>query len=180
MSKRDEIEAMIARVAIGDKNAFRQVYSDTSAKLFGIILRILDDRSEAEDVLQEVFVKVWHNAGKYQANGFSPMTWLIAIARNAAIDRKRRHGTKTAAAELDDSLPDAGPGPEEKAVQASERARLDACFEELEERRADAVRRAYLEGESYAELAAHFEVPLNTMKTWLRRCLLSLRECLTR
>lgn len=167
-------------MAMGERAAFRSVYSRTSAKLFGVILRVLGDRAEAEDVLQEVYVKVWNNAGRYRSNGFSPMTWLITIARNAAIDRKRKRRTANPGDALTDTLADPAPGPETQAMAASDRARLDSCFEELDARHAEAVRRAYLDGDSYAGLAAHFDVPLNTMRTWLRRSLLKLKECLSR
>ena len=110
------------------------------------------------------------------------MTWLITIARNAAIDRlrKRQSGDAQATAELTEILADPAPGPEALAVQASGREQLHSCLGELDDNRAQAVRRAYLEGETYADLAAHFDVPLNTMRTWLRRSLLALRECLSR
>lgn len=180
MSDADEIEALIARMAMGNRDAFRAIYSRTSAKLFGVVLRVSGDRAEAEDVLQEVYVKVWNNAGRYRANGLSPMTWLITIARNAAIDRKRRARAGGGGDMLTDALPDPAPGPERQAIATSDRQRLADCFDELDTRHATAVRRAYLDGDSYAELAAHFDVPLNTMRTWLRRSLLKLRECLSR
>ncbi|WP_297769858.1 sigma-70 family RNA polymerase sigma factor [uncultured Roseovarius sp.] len=180
MTTRDEIENLILRVAQGDRAAFSNLYSSTSAKLFGVVLRVLNDRAEAEEVLQEIFVKVWHNAGKYSVNGLSPMTWLITIARNAAIDRLRKARRAEKPAELEERIADPGAGPEEAAIAKSEQSRLTACFAELAARHAEAVRRAYLEGETYAELAARFDVPLNTMRTWLRRSLLSLRECLSR
>jgi RNA polymerase sigma-70 factor, ECF subfamily len=84
-----EIETLISRVALGDRNSFQQLYGATSAKLFGICLRVLKNAADAEDVLQEAYVKIWQNAGKYQVTGYSPMTWLITIARNQAIDRLR-------------------------------------------------------------------------------------------
>ncbi|MEQ9257749.1 MAG: sigma-70 family RNA polymerase sigma factor [Roseovarius sp.] len=180
MTELQEIENLIARVAMGDREAFRRIYSRTSAKLFGVVLRVLNDRAEAEDVLQDVYVKIWNNAGRYRANGLSPMTWLITIARNAAIDRKRRQRAATVGDVLTETLADPSPGPEGQAIAASDSARLEGCFGELDGAHAEAVRRAYLEGESYAELAAHFDVPLNTMRTWLRRSLLKLRECLSR
>ncbi|MGR3463298.1 sigma-70 family RNA polymerase sigma factor [Limimaricola sp.] len=184
MSRLTEIETMIGRVALGDRAAFGALYDATSAKLFGICLRVLDNRAEAEDALQEVFVKVWHNAGRYQVNGLSPMTWLITIARNHAIDRlrMRRKSERRAGGDLDavTELADAAPGPEARAVAASENARIGHCLTELEPDRAAAVRGAYLAGESYADLAARFDVPLNTMRTWLRRSLMRLKECLTR
>jgi len=184
MSTREEIEALIARCALGDRAAFERLYALTSAKLFGICLRILPTRPEAEDAVQEVYVKVWKNAGRYRAGTYSPMTWLITIARNHAIDRLRARRAQAAGqgAGIDEAeaLPDAAPGPEALAVASSERARLVGCLDELPKDRADAVRLAYLHGETYADLAVRFDVPLNTMRTWLRRSLLKLRECLTR
>ena len=180
MEPKDEIEAQIARVATGDRDAFQRLYSSVSAKLFGVLLRVLNDRAEAEDALQNVFVKIWHKAGSYRANGLSPMTWLITIARNEAIDRLRRRRRQGEGMDEAALVADASPGPEETVMQKSDRSRLLACFEELEAARAEAVRRAYLQGETYAELAERFDVPLNTMRTWLRRSLLKLRECLSR
>ncbi len=180
MATRDDIEDWLARTAQGDRAAFRMLYRHTSAKLFGLSLRILNDRAEAEDALQEVFVKIWHGAGRYRANGLSPMTWLIAVARNHAIDRLRRR--QAAAGGLDEAaeIADSRPGPEAILLARAEAGRVEGCFDELEANRAEAVRRAYLDGETYAELAQRFAVPLNTMRTWLRRSLLHLRECLER
>lgn len=180
MATRDDLEHWLARTAQGDRAAFQALYQHTSAKLFGLHLRILKDRAEAEDALQEVFVKIWHGAGRYRANGYSPMTWLITIARNHAIDRLRRREAGHDGIESAAELSDARPGPEAQAVARGERARLEGCFDELEGDRAEAVRRAYLDGETYAALAERFSVPLNTMRTWLRRSLLKLRECLER
>ena len=182
MATRDDIETWLAKCALGDRAAFAQLYSATSSKLFGICLRVLIDRAEAEDVLQDIYVKIWRNAGRYNANGLSPMTWLITIARNAAIDRLRRRRAAEAAG-ADDTVelqPDPARGPEAQVIEASDRARLAACFEELDTGHAAAVQGAYLDGETYADLAARFDVPLNTMRTWLRRSLLKLRECLSR
>lgn len=178
MSELDAIEKMIARAALRDRAAFSTLYARTSAKLFGVILRVLNDRAMAEDVLQDAYVKIWRNAGKYRANGLSPMTWLITIARNTAIDRKRRERGVQPTVDLSEVLPDSAPGPEQQAIRASDTARLEACLDELQAGHAGAVRGAYLDGESYADLAARYDVPLNTMRTWLRRSLLKLRECL--
>ena len=175
-----DIENAIMRVSLGDRAAFSSLYDATSAKLFGVCLRVLGDRAEAEDTLQDVFVKVWHKADRYKANGYSPMTWLITLARNTAIDRLRAR--KTGDVDIDDvhDLSDGSPTPEAKAIASSERQRLNDCFEELEADRSEAVRRAYLDGDSYKDLAARYDVPLNTMRTWLRRSLLTLKDCLSR
>lgn len=179
MTGRDDIERLIARVALGDRAAFDALYQATSAKLFGVCLRVLGERAEAEEALQDVYLRIWQNAGRYKVNGLSPMTWLITVARNLAIDRLRARrsgqGEPLAAA---DAVPDPGPTAETAAVEAAEGRRLVSCLKALDPPRGDAVRGAYLEGASYEELAARFDVPLNTMRTWLRRSLLKLRECL--
>ncbi len=181
-SDRQNIEDLIGRVALKDRRAFAELYSATSAKLHGVALRVLNEQAEAEDCTQEVFVRIWHAAGRYQANGLSPMTWLITIARNRAIDRlrARKAGTGTAGIEEAAEIPAAGPGPEALAIASGERERIVTCMGELPPDRAEAIRRVYLEGETYKELASRFEVPLNTIRTWLRRSLQRLRECLLR
>jgi RNA polymerase sigma-70 factor, ECF subfamily len=178
MTSSEEIESLIARVALSDRKAFAALYDRTAAKLLGVALRVLGDRPGAEDALQETFVKIWRNADRYASNGLSPMTWLITIARNTTIDRRRRRGNPTTGLQAAADLPAPGPSPEASAIAASEARRLGACLDALPEDRRVAVRGAYLEGRTYAELAERSGVPLNTMRTWLRRSLLSLRECL--
>jgi len=180
MTTTADIEKLISRVALGDRAAFSSLYDATSAKLFGVCLRVLNNRAEAEDALQDVFVRIWQKADTYAANGYSPMTWLITLARNRSIDKLRARKAPTE--DMDDvpGLRDDGPTPEAAAIAASERARLEVCMEELEDNRALAVRGAYLEGASYKDLAERHGVPLNTMRTWLRRSLLKLKDCLGR
>lgn len=175
-----DIAELIARCALRDRAAFRTLYERTSAKLFGVVLRILKDRAEAEEAIQEIYVKIWQRADRYVAGSTSPISWLVAVARNHALDilRARRPAAEDIDAALD--IADLGPTPEAATVDSQERGRIEACLERLETDRADAVRGAYLDGYSYEELASRFAVPLNTMRTWLRRSLIKLRECLTR
>lgn len=181
MTSRDDIEHLIARIALRDQSAFSALYDATSKKLFGICLHVLDHRGEAEEVLQEVYIRIWHKADSYAVTGHSPMTWLITIARNLAIDklRSRRAAMTTLDAEAV-TIADARPGPEASAISRSEHSAMSACLEELDTDRADAVRRAYLDGDTYKDLAHRYDVPLNTIRTWLRRSLMTLRDCLTR
>ena len=182
MATRDEIEEWLARVALGDRAAFGRLYDATSAKLFGIALRVLGDRASAEDALQEIYEKIWRQAGRYRVNGLSPMTWLVTVARNHAIDVLRRRRAAAPTTDDDDrlhDLPDPAPGPEAQMLAASARAALRACLDTLEPRHAEAVGRAYLAGETYADLAQRFDVPVNTTRSWLRRGLIKLRECLS-
>ncbi len=174
-----DIAHLIARTALRDRGAFRDLYQRTSAKLFGVSLRILKDRSEAEEALQEVYVKIWQRADRYVAGGYSPISWLVAVARNHALDTLRAR--KPASDDIDIALDiaDMGPDPEQAALDKGERSRIETCLAELEDDKAEAVRGAYLDGYSYDELAERYHVPLNTMRTWLRRSLIKLRECLS-
>ena len=180
MATTEQLEDWIAKVSLGDRRAFSELYDATSSKLFGVALRILNNRASAEDALQDTYMKVWRYADKYAANGLSPMTWMITIARNTAIDRLRRRRDADDVAAMTDRLADGGATPEQTVIAHSEAARIVGCLDELEPARARAVKGAYLEGLSYADLAARLEIPLNTIRTWLRRALLSLRECMSR
>jgi len=175
-----DITKLIVRVSLKDRAAFDTLYRETSAKLFGVCLRILNDRGEAEEALQEVFVKIWTKADRFVVSELSPISWLVAIARNHAIDVIRARRPATTDIDAAGDISDPKPGPEALAVAGDESGRLHRCLDELENDRAGAVRGAYIEGDSYADLAERFGVPLNTMRTWLRRSLMKLKECLER
>jgi len=174
----DDLSGWLARIALRDRAAFDRLYAATSGKLFGVTLRMLNDRAEAEDALQEVYVRIWQKANRFRAGEARPMSWLIAIARNLSIDRLRAR--KPQARSIDDAreIADTAPTPEAAVEQSMQRARIDECLDQLDARKAEAVRSAYIEGYSYQELADRFETPLNTIRTWLRRSLLRLRRCL--
>jgi RNA polymerase sigma-70 factor (ECF subfamily) len=163
----EETEALIGRVAMRDQKAFAALYRRTSPKLLGVCLRIVGNKTDAEEVLQEVYIKVWQRAEQFAVAEGPAMPWLTAIARNRAIDFVRAR--KPVADEIDSAydLADLEPGPEEQAIVKGEGRRIDRCMEELE-------------GLSYQELADQHAVPLNTMRTWLRRSLIRLRECMDR
>jgi RNA polymerase sigma-70 factor (ECF subfamily) len=179
---RSQLAAALVRVAAGDRAALRIIYQDTSAKLFGVCLRILKDRNEAEDVLQDVYVTVWRKAAAFDPGRASPITWLVAIARNRAIDRLRASAVsrRIEPIEAADAVSDPAPAAVERVEQAQQQQRLARCLEELEARHASAIRAAFLDGATYEELAARMSVPLGTMKSWIRRGLLKLRVCLER
>jgi RNA polymerase sigma factor (sigma-70 family) len=179
-ANRSLIVAALARIPSGDRAALQTVYRLTSAKLFGVCLRILGERSEAEDVLQEVYVTVWRKAADFNAARASPLTWLIAIARNRAIDRlratrqSRRMDPIDAAAEIPDSSPLA-----DRALESTEtNTRLHGCLDGLASHERAALRGAYFDGNTYEDLAARMSVPLGTMKSWIRRAMIKLKSCL--
>jgi RNA polymerase sigma-70 factor, ECF subfamily len=173
----DPIATLIVKCAAADRGAFRSLYRDSSAKLMGVLLRILQERAEAEDALQEVYTRVWLRAGRYDPAKGRGMTWLIAIARNLAIDRLRSRSIAQDDAELE-TIADTAPRAENRLVAQGEARRMADCFATLDPERAEAVKSAYLGGLSYNDLATRHAVPLNTMRTWLRRSLLKLKECL--
>ncbi len=174
----DEIAVLLSRVALKDRAAFSILYSLSSPKLFAICLRILRDRADAEEALQDIFVKVWQRAETFSSSGNGAMGWLAAIARYHCIDRLRARRPTTEELETVLELADRAANPEQSAVLLSEGKRIDTCLQALDPDCASAVRHAYVEGLSYQELADRFSVPLNTMRTWLRRSLLKLRECM--
>lgn len=176
---RSRLSAALARVATGDRAALRQVYDLTSAKLFGVCLRISQDREAAEDILQDVYIKVWNRAGRFDPTRASPITWLCAIARNTAIDARRASaGPAMVGAELAAEIADDRALAPELIDAEQDRARIFDCLEGLEEKQGRAIRAAFFDGFTYSQLAERMAVPLGTMKSWVRRGLLQLRECL--
>ena len=172
------LDQLLTQVANQDRKAFDALYERTSAKLFGVSLRILKDRGEAQDVTQEVFMKIWNTADRFEPDKAAPMSWLITIARNHAIDRYRKTRRLSADPIEDVPLASQAPTPEAEAQTSSTRRALDLCMDELKDDHGQMIRLAYLEGYSYQELADRFSHPLNSVRTWLRRGLLSLRACL--
>lgn len=171
---------LLAAVARGDRGAFELLYRRTSAKLFGICVRMLPQRSDAEDLLQEVYLTVWHKAAQFDAQRASPITWLAMIARNKCIDRLRVGGVERHQETIDGlDLPDeAQPG--DPVEWHSEQRRLDQCLSGLEVRHQQVIRTAFFDGCTYEELASRTGVPLGTMKSWIRRSLIRLKACLER
>jgi RNA polymerase sigma-70 factor (ECF subfamily) len=181
-ARRKQLSAALRRVAGGDQAALRLVYDMTAAKLFGVCLRILSDRSEAEDALQEIYLNVWRKAGAFDANRASPITWLVAMARNQAIDRARARGPsrRREPIEAAERVADPTPLASDLLAEEEERDRLSGCLEELEARTSAAIRSAFMDGLTYEALATREGVPLGTMKSWIRRGLAKLRDCLER
>jgi RNA polymerase sigma-70 factor, ECF subfamily len=174
----DPVAEMIGRVAAADRAALRALYSAVSGKLFGVAFRILGNRSEAEDAVQEAFTRIWLNARRFDAAKARGMTWAIAITRNHAIDRLRARPAPSEGEDAALRIRDPSPGAEATLIAKGEAGRISDCFATLEPARAEAIRGAYLDGFSYEDLAARHNVPLNTMRSWLRRGLMRLRECL--
>jgi RNA polymerase sigma-70 factor, ECF subfamily len=178
-----DLEHWLAATALGDQRAFERLYQATSAHLLGVAYGVLRQRERSEEVLQEAFFKVWHGAGSYRADIATPMTWLINIVRNQAIDRQRvGQAQRAAQVELDDAAAELADEPERRpqhlVEEALVRARIDGCMAGLAAGQRQALALAFFRGLVHAEIAEVMGAPLGTVKAWVRRGSERLRECL--
>jgi RNA polymerase sigma-70 factor, ECF subfamily len=174
-----ELVWLIAAISKGDEAAFERLYVATRAKLYGVVLRILRRQDLAEEVIQETYVKVWNSAGQFNPAVSSPITWMAAIARNRAIDIVRKRG-ESSIEEEPEAMEVAAetPDPLARREMSEELKRLLECVGRLEPDRQKLVLLAYYNGWSREQLATKFGTPVNTVKTWLRRSMMEIRECL--
>ena len=174
-----ELADLLAATARGDRAAFRRLYDATAPKLLGIVLRITRSRAEAEDVLQDAFIRVWNNAGKFSPAAGSPMAWMVAIARNRAIDIIRVKTPVTIASEDEDTAwIERVADPRDAGAELANRDALSRCLGTIERDAREMIVRAYCNGDTREELAARYGRPVNTIKTLLHRGLASLKTCL--
>lgn len=178
------LRLLLAAVSRKDAEAFQQLYRTASAKLFALALRILGKRELAEDALQEAWVSIWNNASSYNESMAAPMTWMVTVTRNKCFDVLRRHGNAGFDAEsLDQDLLETLASPELKPDQALERdhrARaLASCLHRLEKLHQQAIALAWFQDLSHTEVAEQLQLPVGTVKTWIRRGLERLRNCLS-
>jgi RNA polymerase sigma-70 factor (ECF subfamily) len=176
-----ELTNLLARCALGDRVAFERLYRLSSAQLFGLVLRIVRERELASEVLQEAYVKIWHRAGDYRPALAQPLTWMGTIARNQAIDRRRRGGRDPAdptPVEALHELADEAAGPAELVSQWQHHQVLRDCLAQLDERQRQVLLLAFFDGLTHEQLADRLATPLGTIKSWVRRGLLRLKNCL--
>ena len=180
----DDLARWLSRVALGDRQAFEQLYRATSGYLMAIAWRVLQHRDLAEEVLQDAFVKVWHGAGMYDARLGVPMTWLINIVRNRAIDLRRSRSASLVGAHGGDDAEHIaaqaapGAGPEQWLDTAIQRIGVQECMGQLTAPQRQALALVYYQGLTHVEVAQALEAPLGTAKAWVRRGLDYLRACL--
>jgi RNA polymerase sigma-70 factor, ECF subfamily len=172
-------DALLLAVARGERDALRQLYAAESSRLFGIARAILRDRDAAADALHDAFLRIAERAAQFDPARGAAAHWLSAVVRNAALDLARRRGreTPTDDATLGDVPVEAN---QLEALSASEDgARLRECLDRLPERNRQGIVLAFVHGLSHSQVAARLGLPLGTAKAWIRRGLLSLRECLS-
>ena len=183
MPSNEDLAALLPRVALGDRAAFERLYRATCAHLLGVAFRILNNRERAEEVLQEAFMNVWHGAGGFDASVAGPMTWLINVVRNKAIDALRSGRMERASASTFDEealavAADATQQPQALLERSLEKLRIAACMGELGASQRQALALAYYRGMVHTEIAQALGAPLGTVKAWVRRGLDKLKACL--
>jgi RNA polymerase sigma-70 factor, ECF subfamily len=174
-----ELVWLLGAVAHGDEAAFERLYVATRAKLYGVLLRILGRPALAEEVMQETYLKVWKMAAQFDPAIASPITWMVAMARNRAIDIVRKRGDVSIEEEPEAvEVAAEAPPPLARREMNEELRRLLTCLGKLDPEKQRIVLLAYYSGWSRDQLAAKLDIPVNTIKTWLRRSLLEIRECM--
>ena len=169
---------LLDRIVARDERAVGELYDRHNRLLYGLILRILRDRSEAEEVLQEVFVLVWTRAETYNVALGSPAAWLVRVARNRAIDRLRANAVRLRAVESA-PVPDAAPSPETHAADSERQRVVKRALDALPADQRVLIEQAYYLGLTQSELAERFQLPLGTVKTRIRTGMITLRETLS-
>jgi RNA polymerase sigma factor (sigma-70 family) len=182
----DNLIALIERVAQHDEVALKSLYDLTCGKLYGLALRVVGNREWAEDVLQDAFLQIWRNAADYQASLSPPMAWMGLIVRSRSLDclRKRKADRNHLHDDIDgdqsDTIAGDTPGPMDTSLASQQAWALHQCLTRLEHQQREVVSLAYLRDLSHGELAQQLQLPLGTVKTWIRRGLDQLRVCMAR
>lgn len=177
---------LLDRIAVREEPALKSLYDLTSSRLFGLALRILGHKDWAEDVLQESYLHIWRSAGDYRASLSPPLAWLGLVVRSRALDFLRRRRAERLHLnedfdEMQQTVADDGESGPQQLAEASEQALvLHQCMQRLEVKQRELVSLSYLRDLSHGELATQLQLPLGTVKTWIRRGLEQLRQCMAR
>ncbi|MBU6953394.1 sigma-70 family RNA polymerase sigma factor [Hahella sp. HN01] len=179
----DELENLLARIALKDQKALEQLYKRVAPKLNGVAMIILRDTDLANDVLQEAFLQIWHKADEYRRSLSEPMTWMTSLLRYRALDKLKAENREQTRRErhdeieqlLEQNLVDS---PLRDVLNSNEKCRIHRCLRSLDVLNRNAILMAYYYGYSREDIAVHIEKPVNTVKVWLKRGLGRLAQCL--
>ncbi|MGV8918958.1 MAG: sigma-70 family RNA polymerase sigma factor [Pseudomonas sp.] len=174
----DDLRQLLAQCTLGNRRAFEDLYRKVSSQLFAVALRCMTRRDLAEEVVQESFVRIWHNASRYDSNLSAPMTWMVNITRNQAIDQLRKHREVPLTDEQSEALLDQSPGPDEQLDSQRDSSAVRRCLDTLDGMQRKSIITAYFHGVSHADLATQLAAPLGSVKSWIRRGMERLRRCL--
>ncbi len=181
-----ELIELLGRVAQQDRQAFRDLYDKTAPKLLGLAMRVVRNSEHAQDVVQDAYVQIWRIAADYEVALSPPLTWLGLIVRSRSLDFLRRRASERVDIHQDvdgfitDTVAQDSPGPLDLAQSSEQAWALHQCLERLELKQREVVSLAYLRDLSHSELATQLDLPLGTVKTWIRRGIDQLRGCMAR
>jgi len=172
-----DLADLLQRVAVGDRMAFRQLYDQQAARLYGVALRITRQSGLAADAVHDAFLQVWNHAARFDTGRGSAQTWLLSLVRYRALDMVRRRAREAPEEAIPESI-DETPDPLQQLAGNRDAAALHRCLGELQEDRRRLVALAFVEGLSHTEAAERVGLPLGTVKSTIRRSLQALRTCL--
>lgn len=177
-----ELEDLLARTALHDKQAFARLYELASPRLFGVLVRMVRTRAIAEEILQECFIRIWQHAGTYMSSKSQPLTWMTSIVRNRALDYLRsQRNVRIAPADADERLlaiADDTPGALAGMLAAADVQSLRECLGGLDANQQKSIAAAFYRGLTHDQVAAELGIALGTVKSWIRRGLERLRRCI--
>jgi len=176
-----DLEHLIARCALRDRHAFAEIYKATSANVFGFLVNMLRDRAAAEEVLQDAYMQLWQKSTSYNAERGLPMTWIMSLARYRALDHLRRQSTRTRHESNYAQEPLTQESTEDFTALSDgegDEQHLVVCLDRLQDQARESVIKAYCEGYTHEELSASMGTPIGTVKSWIRRSIKRLKECL--
>jgi RNA polymerase sigma factor, sigma-70 family len=181
MAPNDSLVKLLSHCARGDQRAFARLYRQSAPQLYAVALRLTRTRERAEEVLQEAFINIWHNACRYHEEKGSAMAWMVSIVRYRALDRLRRdrHETTVEQEPAREDVSDSGLDPLETISETDEHQALLSCMQQLKVEQRQSIVLAYLHGYTHQELSERMKVPLGTVKSWIRRGLQHLKRCLS-
>ncbi|MBD8095426.1 sigma-70 family RNA polymerase sigma factor [Pseudomonas fluorescens] len=169
-----DYEACLAACARGDQRALRQLYAEDSSRLLGVALRIVRDKALAEDVVHDAFIKLWRGAGSFDPSRGSARGWVFSITRHLALNAVRNHSREVALSDEHEQVAAAHDSFEFSAREGQ----VYRCLEQLDPTRRTCILHAYVDGYSHSEIARKLDTPLGTVKAWIKRSLVALRECM--
>lgn len=169
-----DYEACLAACARGDQRALRQLYAEDSSRLLGVALRIVRDKALAEDVVHDAFIKLWRGAGSFDPSRGSARGWVFSITRHLALNAVRNHYREVALSDEHEQVAAAHDSFEFSAREGQ----VYNCLEQLDPTRRTCILHAYVDGYSHSEIARKLDTPLGTVKAWIKRSLVALRECM--
>lgn len=180
-TEQDELMGLLIAVAREDRRAFQRLYEKISGRMFGLCLKLANQRDLAEEAVQDAFVQIWHHAGEYHTDRGAPLGWMLTIARYRTLDLMRARKSKQTAGDSHlEHIEDGREGPLDMSLRTAGAEQLTGCLEELSEAQRDSILLSYYRGFTHDELSETLSSPIGTVKSWIRRGLMALKRCLER